>query len=302
VAGMPLFDSICHSFTALSTGGFSPYDASIAYYQLSGFTNFIWIEYILIFGMFLGGTNFLIHYRVLTGKPKALIDNDEMRYWWAFIVVFVVLILLERFIKIEPFESISIVSLNFWKQLEENFRTVLFQVVSIITTTGFGTMDIGSVFFGQVARQLFLVMMVIGGCVGSTGGGIKVLRISILMKLIRREVFRLRTPPESVSTVIIDGKPIEPNEIYRVSGLFFIWIILLVIGGCTTAFLSELGAYEAFSGMFSALGNIGPCYFSVEVMGELHPIIKLVYIFGMLAGRLEILPVFLIFSHKAWQS
>jgi len=302
IVGMPFFDSICHSFTALSTGGFSPYDASIAYYKLSDYSNYIWIEYILILGMFVGGTNFLIHYRVLTGKPKALIDNDEMRYWWSFIGIFVILILLERFIKIEPFKSASIVSPAFWKQIEENFRTVLFQVVSIITTTGFGTMDIGSAFFGQVAKQLFLVMMVIGGCVGSTGGGIKVLRVSILMKLIRREVFRLRTPPESVSTIIIDAKPVEANEIYRVSGLFFVWIILLVIGGCTTAFLSELGSYEAFSGMFSALGNIGPCYFSVEAMGQLHPIIKVVYIFGMLAGRLEILPVFLIFSPKAWLS
>ena len=195
-----------------------------------------------------------------------------MRYWWSFIGVFVILILLERFMKMPPFESTSIISPVFWRQMEENFRTVLFQVVSIITTTGFGTMDIGSLFFGQMAKQLFLVMMVIGGCVGSTGGGIKVLRISILMKLIRREVFRLRTPPESISTVVIDGKAVEANEIYRVSSLFFVWIILLVIGGCTTAFLSEFGAYESFSGMFSALGNIGPCYIPYDLVGQLHPV------------------------------
>jgi trk system potassium uptake protein TrkH len=193
-------------------------------------------------------------------------------------------------------------TIAWWKQLEENGRLVLFQVISILTTTGFGTRDIGSAFFGHGAKQLFLVMMVVGGCVGSTGGGIKILRVSILLKLIRRELFRLRTPSRSISTIFIDGKPLAKNEVYRVSGLFFTWIVLLVFGGCVTAFLSELDGYQAFSGMFSALGNIGPCYIPVQANGLLHPVIKLVYIFGMLAGRLEILPVLLLFSPKAWRS
>lgn len=302
VAGMSLFDSICHSFTCLSTGGFSPHDASIEYYRLSGYSNFIWIEYILIVGMILGGTNFIVHYRVLKWDWRALFDNIEMRYWWGFISMFAVIILLERFVKLESFAGVPFGNSEFWSKLEENFRIVLFQVVSIITTTGFASRDIGSPFFGQVARQLFLIMMVIGACVGSTGGGIKVLRVSILVKLIKREIFRLRTPTKSISLVIIDGKPVETDEIYRVSGLFFAWIVLLIVGGCITAFLSNLGAYSSFSGMFSALGNIGPCYISVKVMGQLHPIIKIVYIFGMLAGRLEILPVLLLFSRKAWRT
>ena len=173
-------------------------------------------------------------------------------------------------------------------QIEENFRLVLFQVISIITTTGFATQDIGSAFFGHVARQLFLVMMVIGGCVGSTGGGIK--------------IFRLRSPVKTVSTILIDGKPLGSHEVYRVAGLFFTWIVLLVLGGSITALLSQLNALQAFSGMFSALGNIGPCYIPYEQNSQLHPVIKLVYIFGMLAGRLEILPVLLFFSPKAWRS
>jgi len=301
-AGMPLFESVCHSFTALSTGGFSPYDASIAHYRIANFPNFIWIEYILILAMIMGGTNFLVHYRVFKRSFKSLGDNTEMRYWWTFIGVFVLLIFIERCINTQSLTAASFREPNFWSKMEESFRTVFFQVASIITTTGFGTMDIGAPFFGQMARQLFLVMMVIGGCVGSTGGGIKVLRVSILVKLVRRELFCLRTPPKSISTVIIDGKPIEANEIYRVGSLFFAWCVLLVIGGCITALLSNLGAYEAFSGMFSALGNIGPCYIPLDQMASLNPVIKIVYIFGMLAGRLEILPVLLIFSRKAWQS
>jgi trk system potassium uptake protein TrkH len=297
--GVSLFDSICHSFTALSTGGFSPHDASIEYYRLSGFVHYRWIEYILIVGMLMGGTNFLIHYRVARGNVKSLFNTTEMKYWWTLIIVFVTIILVERFVKMEALPSRTP---TLFMYIEENFRTVLFQVTAIITTTGFATKDIGSPFFGFVAKQLFLVMMVIGGCIGSTGGGIKVFRISILFKIIQRELYRLRVPSRAVTTPLIDGKPIGTDEIYRVSGLFFTWIVLLIIGGCVTAFLSDLGSYESFSGMFSALGNIGPCYIPVRIMGQLNPVIKIVYIFGMLAGRLEILPVLLIFSSRAWRS
>ena len=302
-AGMSVFDSLCHSFTALSTGGFSPYDASIGHYYDIGHAHFVWIEYILILGMIMGGTNFIVHYRLFKGEKRALWDTSEMKYWWSFIAGFVALILIERIIALDAFTGLRpFHGLVFWKRLEENFRQVLFQTVAIITTTGFGTRDIGSPFFGHVARQLFLIMMVIGGCVGSTGGGIKVLRVNILVKLIRREVFRLRTPPKTVSTVLLNGRPVAANEVYRVSGLFFMWIIMLVIGGIITALLSDHNGYHSFSGMFSALGNIGPCYIPVPEIGLLHPVIKIVYIFGMLAGRLEILPVLLLFSRKAWKS
>ncbi len=300
-ARMPPFDAICHSFTALSTGGFSPHDASIGYYRMSAHRHFIWIEYILIVGMLMGGTNFLVHYRVLRRDWKGLVDSSEMRYWWTFIIVFVAVVAAERFIKLGSPSVLPTSAFGFWKSTEENLRTVAFQVVAIITTTGFGTEDIGGPFFGQVARQLFLVMMVIGGCVGSTGGGLKVLRVSILVQLVRREIFRLRMPPRAVSAVIIDGKPIGYSEVHRVAALLFSWLAFLIVGGSITAFLSKLGAYQAFSGMFSALGNIGPCYIPVAGMGLLHPLIKIVYIVGMLAGRLEILPVLLLFSRKAWQ-
>jgi trk system potassium uptake protein TrkH len=268
--GMPLFDSICHSFTTLSTGGFSPHDASIEYYRLSGYPNYVWFDYVITLGMLIG--------------------------------IFVALILFERFVRVAPLVHISASSLDFWRRLEEDFRLVLFQVVSILTTTGFGTRDINTPFFGEAARQFFLVMMVIGGCVGSTGGGIKVLRIAIMGKLIRREVYRLRVPPRAINSVIIDGELVELDEIQRVGGLFFMWIVLLIFGGGVTEYLSHHNGYAALSGMFSALGNIGPCYIPVAEMGQLHPLIKVVYILGMLAGRLEILPVLLLFSLKAWRS
>ena len=301
VLGMPFFDSVCHSFAALATGGFSPYDASIEYYRNSRHPNYIWLEYVLIAGMLMGGINFLVHFRVLTRHPKALIDNSEMRYWWGLIGIFTALIMIERFMRIAPFPIADLSSVGFLQRFEDDFRTALFQVVSIITTTGFGTRDIATSYFGEGARQLFLVMMVIGGCVGSTGGGIKVLRVVILNKLFQREVYRLRVPANAITTVIVDGKAIDLNEIQRAASLFFAWVMLLVFGGMVTEFLSEHSGYAAYSGMFSALGNVGPCYIPLEDLGRLHPIIKLVYILGMLAGRLEILPLVLLFSRKAWR-
>ena len=300
--GMGFFDSICHSFTALSTGGFSPHDASIEYYRLQGYSNYVWMEYVIILGMLLGGTSFVIHYRVLKGSWRALFDNIEARYWWSLIGIFVVLIIIERIVRIEPL-SVSLVDYpGFFHRMEEDIRIVLFQVVSILTTTGFGTRDINTPYFGEAARQFFLVMMVIGGCVGSTGGGIKVLRIAIMGKLIRRELYRLRVPPRAINSVVIDGELIQLDEIQRVGGLFFMWMVLLIFGGGVTEYLSHHNGYVALSGMFSALGNIGPCYIPVAEMSQLHPIIKMVYILGMLAGRLEILPVLLLFSLKAWRS
>jgi trk system potassium uptake protein TrkH len=300
--GMGFFDSVCHSFTALSTGGFSPHDASIEYYRMLGYANYVWMEYVIILGMLLGGTSFVIHYRVLKGSWRALFDNIEARYWWTLISIFVVLIIFERIVRIEPLSG-SLVNYHvFFHRIEEDFRIVLFQVVSILTTTGFGTRDINTPYFGEAARQFFLVMMVIGGCVGSTGGGIKVLRIAIMGKLIRRELYRLRVPQRAINSVVIDGELIQLDEIQRVGGLFFMWMVLLIFGGGVTEYLSHHNGYVALSGMFSALGNIGPCYIPVAEMGQLHPIIKMVYILGMLAGRLEILPVLLLFSLKAWRS
>jgi trk system potassium uptake protein TrkH len=301
IEGMPIFDSICHAFTALSTGGFSPHDSSIEYYRLTGHPNYKLIEYTLTFVMMLGGINFLVHYRVLTRDFKALWDNIEIRYWWRFIAGFAIIIMLDHLRKTGIFSELfthpAAVDVG---EFEHSFRYTIFQVVSILTTTGFGTKDIGSEFFPALSKQLFLIMMVIGGCVGSTGGGIKVLRIAVLNRLMLTELFKLRVSGRASTGLVIDKEIVPDVEIHRVGALFFTWMALLVMGGAITAIFSNQGALESFSGMFSALGNIGPCYISVQDMINIHPVVKLTYIFGMLAGRLEILPVLLLFSRKAW--
>jgi len=174
-------------------------------------------------------------------------------------------------------------------------------VSSILTTTGFGTEDIGGGYFAGPAKQVFLVLMVIGGCVGSTGGGIKVLRIAVLLKMVGRQLRRLMHGPSAVHPLVLDGERIEMEELRRIAALFFAWIVLLAAGSGITAMLSKHDALASASGMFSALGNIGPCYIPTPEMAALHPVIKVVYIFGMLAGRLEILPLLLLFTRRTWR-
>jgi len=287
--GVGLYDAVSHAFTALSTGGYSPHDASIDFYRAAGYTHYRTIEYTIILAMLLGGINFFIHYRVLAGGVSALWDNLEMRLFWMIVAVATGLVMLNH----------AMHALD--DSLPDAFRHSLFQVVSILTTTGFATKDINTPYFPALAKQIFLVLMVVGGCVGSTGGGIKVMRIAVLLKMVGRQLKKVLLGRRAVVPVVVDGEIIGPEELRRISALFFAWMILLAFGGATTAFFSELGAIESVSGMFSALGNIGPCYISVEQMTQLHPVVKLTYIAGMLAGRLEILPILLLFMPRAWK-
>jgi trk system potassium uptake protein TrkH len=111
----------------------------------------------------------------------------------------------------------------------------------------------------------------------------------------------LRTSSKASTGLIIDRKIIPEDEVHRIAALFFTWMVLLLVGGVVTALFSNQSPWQSFSGMFSAMGNIGPCYISRGDMRVIHPVVKLTYIFGMLAGRLEILPVLLLFSRKAWR-
>ncbi len=294
VEGMSVFDAVAHSMTALSTGGYSPHDQSIGYYAAHAnlYPHYVLIEYTVVFAMVLGGLNFFIHYRALTGGVRALWDNSETRLFWLFLAGATVLVMTDCLVR------------SGLGGAGTTFRHSLFQVVSVMTTTGFGTKDIGGSYFPALAKQVFLVLMIVGGCVGSTGGGVKVLRIGVLLEMVRRQLRRVIHGRSLVNPVTVDGQRIDQEELRRIAALFFAWMLLLFIGSGVTALLSDHGPLESASGMFSALGNIGPCYISagpVNEMAQLHPIIKITYILGMLAGRLEILPVLLLFSRRTWR-
>jgi trk system potassium uptake protein TrkH len=291
--GLSLFDAVCHSLTTLSTGGFSPYDASIDHFRQAGYTHYRAIEYVITFFMLLGGINFLLHFYVLTGRLREVLGNLEFRWLITIVTLTVGLILLNRTLSAAPIYGES--------GGESAFRHTIFTVISIITTTGYGTVDINEAFFPAAAKQLLLVLMFIGGSVGSTAGGVKVLRIAILFRLFGKQISKLRLPRLALNEVVVDGRIFPDAEIKRIAGLVIGWLFLILVGGSVTAFFTKLDGYQAFSGMFSAVGNIGPCFFSVREMSELPVVVKLTYVFGMLAGRLEILPVLLIFSPRAWK-
>ena len=287
--GLDPFEALNHAFTTLSTGGFSTHDASIAHFERVGFPHYRWIEYTIIFSMTLGGISFFNHYRLLRGEIRALWDGLEIRLWWKIICGSLFLVMLDHFLNAGG------------ERLLEVFRNSLFQVVAVLTTTGFATEDIAGPFFPAMAKQVFLVLMVIGGCVGSTGGGVKVLRIGVLWEMVRRQIRKTVYPRGAVNPIIVDGEKIESDELRRIASFFFLWSLLLVAGGAITALFSDLSPLASLSGIFSALGNIGPTYIPLEQLQALGPAIKMTYVFAMLAGRLEILPLLLLLNRRAWR-
>lgn len=300
--GLDLFDALTHSFTTLSTGGYSIYDSSIAHFRIAGFPHAHLIEMVILLFMLFGGINFLLHFRFWTGDIKSIWDTSEIRYYWGFLAGAVLLIYVSHTdafgLTYTDFDGNRIMGVS---AVLYHLKDIAFQVVSILTTTGYATRDIGSPYFTPIAKQLFLIFMVVGGCAGSTGGGFKILRITILSRLVGNRLFRLNASRYSRIPLTVDGKIINEKEIQSVLTLFFLWVSLLIVGGMITAVFSHHSGWQSFSGMFSALGNIGPCYLSVSEIIALHPVVKLTYIFGMLAGRLEILPVLLLLSRKFYK-
>lgn len=287
--GLSLFDAVLHGLTVAATGGFSPYDANIGHFAQAGFTNYAAIEYTVIIITLLSSMNFFVHYRILTGSLSALWDSLEMKLFWGIGAAAVLLVVLDR--------AVGAGTAGYAADL----RSTLFQVTSMLTTSGFTTEDIGGSAFPALSKLIFLALMVTGGCVGSTSGGIKLLRIGVLWKMAARQLRRIGHGSSTVDLLTIDKTPVELEETRRVSAIFFIWILMLFAGGAITALLSGLPPLESLSGMFSALGNIGPSYISIDDMKMLHPVVKMTYIAGMFAGRLEILPVLLLLTRRAWR-
>ena len=241
------------------------------------------IQWVTILFMFLAGVNFTLHYRTFTGHPREMFRNAEWQ-WYLASVLGVSAICFGALVVSEG--SVSL----------ELLRRASFSVVSVHSTTGFGTSDFAA--WPLVGQVLLLGLMFVGSMGGSTGGGFKVVRVAILTKLIGNRLYRLNASRLTRTPLTVDKHIVEDEEIKRISAIFFMWMLLLLVGGGITAFFSDLTGWQSFSGMFSALGNIGPCYISVEQMIGLHPVVKLTYMIGMLAGRLEIIPVLIIFTKR----
>ena len=292
--GMNPFDAVCHALTAISTGGFSTHDASVGWWAANGAATAPWLELAVTVTMLAGGMNFLVHYKTLTGQRSALWRDFEMRWYWGIVAAFTGLIVLDHWLHAPGVRHAL-------ADLPGAARTALFQVASMISSTGYATRDIGAPWFPALSKQLFLLLMIVGGCVGSTAGGIKVLRLGILMQMLRNQVHRLTAPRGAALPVVVAGKPVPTPELVRVGALLAGWLVLVAVGAGITAMFSHLDAWQALSGMASAVGNMGPFYFSVHTMAGLPAVIKLTYIVGMLAGRLEILPLIVLLSRTTWR-
>ena len=281
--GMGPFDAVAHALTTVSTGGFSTHDASIAYF--SSYPHYGLIVGTIILFMFLGGTSFLVHWHLLRRRWDGIIGNSEFRLWVGEIVA-AVLVIAFLGVRAGPVGT--------------RLQVALFQVVSIATTTGFSTVDINASMFNPLAHQVFLLLMLIGGCVGSTSGGMKVMRIGLIWRIVRHALRRASRPAHAVVALTYDGEVVPPEEINRTVVIVFAWLGIVVIGSLITGVFTDLPALSVFSGMVSAVGNVGPAFIPTGVAG-ISPVIKVFYILGMVAGRLEILPILLIFSRRVWR-
>jgi len=207
IAGMGPFDSVCHAFGTMATGGFSNHNASVGGYNSPA------IEWILIVFMLLAGANFSLHYLALTGKFQSYRKDEELRFYLSIIGVASLLLMA------------VLIPIHYFDNIHDTVRTVLFQVVSIITTTGFGTSDY--LLWPPIAHSLLVVLMAVGGCAGSTGGGIKVMRVLILLKHAKLEMKKM-LHPRAVYTMWFNNRAISQGLQTNVLGFFLLFMVVYI--------------------------------------------------------------------------
>ena len=281
VGGMTLFEALCHAFGTMATGGYSTRNASVGGY------NSAYIDYVIIFFMLLAGTNFALHYRFLRGDWKVYWRNNEFRYFLGIIVVASLIIGWDLYF-------------NQYSNLAETVQDTLFQVLAIITTTGFGTADYEQ--WSWSSQFVLFVLMFIGGSAGSTGGGMKVMRISLLVKFVFSELTRV-IHPHAVVPVRFDNQTVPREVVMNILGFFVLSIGIFAISVFIMA-LMGLDMATSFGVVAATLNNIGPGLGTVgptDNYAHLPLMAKWVLSFLMLIGRLELFTVIVLFSPSYWR-
>lgn len=281
IAGMDLFDAVGHAFTTVATGGFSTHDASLGYY------NSPVIELIAIVFMLAGGVNFAIHFiswRRLTFLPY--VTDPEVRAY-GFIFLFSTV-----------FVAASLYFAGAYTGTWESVRYAAFQVASILTSTGFGTVT-----FADWPLHIPLVLIIlsfIGGCVGSTAGGIKVLRIMLLAKLGLRQLFQL-AHPQAISVVKLGRRPVSEEVLFSVWGFYVLYIVTSLLLA-VAMMAAGLDLDSAFGAVVATINLLGPGLGEVAVnFATVSPVVKWLGIFGMLVGRLEVFTLLILFLPAYWK-
>jgi len=287
--GLTPFDAAAHALTTVATGGFSTHDASIGYFAQAGVKHAAAIEYTIIAFMFLGGTSFLVFWNVLRRKWRSISGNVELRVW--------VLLLLFASGLVVLADRSNAATIG-W---HAHIRSSLFHVVSIATTSGFTLRDLSSSWFSPGSQQMLLVLMLIRGCVGSTAGGLKVFRISVLGSVLRHRLKTILGSRLEVMPRHLGQHRLDRTEIERTVSVVAAWGVFLWVGWMLTTLVGRLDGWASLSGMVSALGNIGPQFIQPSVNAELGWTVKIVYALAMVAGRLEIVPLIILFSRRTWR-
>ena len=280
LGGMSLFDSLIHAFGTAGTGGFSNYTDSIGHFKSA------YIDGVVSLFMILFGVNFNLYFLLLLGEFKSVWKNEELKIYFGMIAAATIMI-----------------TWNIHSQYSgflHAFRYAVFQVGTIITTTGYATADYN--LWPMLSQCILIVLMVIGACASSTGGGIKVSRFMIAVKSIKREIKQM-VHPKSVNLIWINGKKMG-NDVIR-----SVFIYLMAYAGIAgiSVLLVAIDNFDfatTFSSVMATLNNIGPGISAVGPTGsfaDFSPLSKLVFCFDMLAGRLEIFPFLMLFTASAWR-
>ena len=279
--GMSFFEAVCHAFCTMPTGGFSPKNISIAHY------NSAYFDTVIIFFMLLAGINFSLHYKLIKGDFTIFGRDPECRLFLLLIGLFTVAVGLNIYGAV-------------YDSLARAIRYAAFQVSSIITTTGFATADYGR--WPSFSQKILLLCMFLGAMAGSTGGGIKIMRIMLLAKHCYREIFRI-IHPHAITSVKLGGRPVPADILNSVWGFFILFLGLFIAASLIMAYMG-LDMITAFSSVAASIGNIGPGlglvgpaknYLTIPLTG------KWVLIFCMLLGRLEIYTVIVLLMPEYWR-
>lgn len=280
--GMDFFDALCHTFGTMATGGFSTKNTSVAAY------NSAYIDYVITIFMLIAGVNFSLHYLLLKWRPSAMWKDPEFRVFVGMVTAFTVII------------TIAVYASGNYDNVADSVRYTSFQVASILTTTGFATADYE--LWPGLTQAILLFCMFVGGCAGSTGGGMKVMRIMVLLKQSYKELFRL-IHPRSVSHVKM-GKIVVPDDVISgVWGFFILWLGLFVLAAFIVAG-TGVDVVTSFAASLACIGNIGPGIGGVgptENFAWLPDTAKWVLTFCMVLGRLEIYTVLILFVPEFWR-
>lgn len=281
LGGMDLFDAVCHSFATMATGGFSTKNASLAAY------NSPYLDVVVTLFMFLAGINFSLHYQVLRGRLDSFWRNEEFLYYVGLTAGTILLL-------------VVINHGNVYDSLFENLRYSSFQVVSILTTTGFGTADYEG--WPVLAQYLLVLLMFIGGCAGSTGGGMKVARFLLLFKHARVQLSRL-IHPRAVLLVKIGRTPVDRDVMSAILGFFALFMGVFVVASCLLA-ATGVDLITSGAAVIATLSNIGPGLGQVgptDNYAHLPHLAKGILIVCMLMGRLELYTVLVLLLPSFWR-